>query len=163
MQLRPVIVCSNDDPRFPLPLGRICSICFCIEKRIFFLETVAACDLKAGRCSQLNEQMKLQKYLRLRSDTRVLDYISVYTKYSGERLRTIGRLVYSFDLISALLFSGEPFFMTCSANKDLYEYLLRSGLFITGEKLLNSRTIFSPYTDVNNIEMQNMYDSREDR
>ena len=28
--------------------------------------------------------MKLQEYLRLRSDPGVLDYISVYAKYSGE-------------------------------------------------------------------------------
>ena len=37
--------------------------------------------------------MKLQEYLSLRSDPGVLDYISVYTKYSGEQLRTIGPLV----------------------------------------------------------------------
>ena len=37
--------------------------------------------------------MKLQEYLRLRSDPGVLDYISVYAKYSGEQLRTIGPLV----------------------------------------------------------------------
>ena len=38
-------------------------------------------------------KMKLQEYLRLRSDPGVLDYISVYAKYSGEQLRTIGPLV----------------------------------------------------------------------
>ena len=37
--------------------------------------------------------MKLQEYLWLRSDPGVLDYISVYAKYSGEQLRTIGPLV----------------------------------------------------------------------
>ena len=36
--------------------------------------------------------MKLQEYLRLRSDPGVLDYISVYATYSGEQLRTIGPL-----------------------------------------------------------------------
>ena len=44
-----------------------------------FSETVAACDFKACRCSQLSELMNLQEYLRLR----VLDYISVYTQVSG--------------------------------------------------------------------------------
>ena len=61
-----------------------------------FLETVAACDLKAGRYIQLNELMKPQVYLGLRSDPRVIDYISVYTKYSGECLRTIGPMVSIF-------------------------------------------------------------------
>ena len=37
--------------------------------------------------------MKLQEYLRLKSDPGVLNYISVYAKYSGEHLRTIGPLV----------------------------------------------------------------------
>ena len=37
--------------------------------------------------------MKLQEYLRLRSDPGVLDYISVYATYSGEQLRAIGSLV----------------------------------------------------------------------
>ena len=45
-----------------------------------FSERIAACDLKAGRCSQLNEASRISK-------------VSVYTKYSGERLRTNGPLV----------------------------------------------------------------------
>ena len=42
--------------------------------------------------------MKLQEYLRLRFDPGILDNISVYTKYSGEQLRTIGPLVLNIHI-----------------------------------------------------------------
>ena len=36
-------------------------LCFCMEKvkTMDFSETVVVCDIKVGRCSQLNEYMKL--------------------------------------------------------------------------------------------------------
>ena len=36
-------------------------------KTVDFSETIAACDLKSGRCRQLIEFMKVYEYLRLRS------------------------------------------------------------------------------------------------
>ena len=36
-------------------------------KRYFFTETIVVCDIKVGRCSQINEYMKLYEYQRSRS------------------------------------------------------------------------------------------------
>ena len=36
-------------------------------KQWIFSETIVVCDIKAGRCSQLNEYMKLYQYQRSRS------------------------------------------------------------------------------------------------
>ena len=74
---------------------KFCRTWFCMKKKkkrkiTDFSEKNAACDLKAGRCSQLNE------YRRLGSDLRVLAYISVYTKLSGDRIRTIDPMVFKF-------------------------------------------------------------------
>ena len=39
------------------------------DKTKDFLETIVVCDIKVGRCSQLNEYMKLYEYQRSRSFT----------------------------------------------------------------------------------------------
>ena len=44
--------------------------CFCMEKKVkqwIFTETIVVCDIKVGRCSQLNEYMNLYEYQRSRS------------------------------------------------------------------------------------------------
>ena len=45
-------------------------LCFCIEKKVKqwnFSETIVVYDIKVGRCSQLNEYLKLYEYQRSRS------------------------------------------------------------------------------------------------
>ena len=44
-------------------------LCFCMGKvkTMDFSETVVVCDINVGRCSQLNEYMKLYEYQRSRS------------------------------------------------------------------------------------------------
>ena len=37
------------------------------EKKVDFSETIAACDLKVGRCRQLIEYMEVSEYSRSRS------------------------------------------------------------------------------------------------
>ena len=57
--LKPIVVCSNDDP--PMTLT-----CFTASSNLvtqdFLWETIAACDLKVGRCRQLIESMKVREY-----------------------------------------------------------------------------------------------------
>ena len=66
-------VCSNDDPQLPLTYFTARSIlvpyAFVWEqvKTMDFSETIVVYDVKVGRCSQLNEYMKLYEYQRSRS------------------------------------------------------------------------------------------------
>ena len=63
--LQPIIVCSNDDLRVTLTYfiarSNLDTKAFLWEK-VDFSETVAACDLKVGRCRQLIEIMKVCEY-----------------------------------------------------------------------------------------------------
>ena len=67
-------------------------------KTVDFSETIAACDLKVGRCRQLIEIMKVCEYLRLRSFLyyiflQVL-YVLCFTRRNQVSIyRTIGTLV----------------------------------------------------------------------
>ena len=66
--LQPIIVCSNDDPRVTLTYftarSNLVTYAFLWEKMktLDFSETIAACDLKVGRCRQLIEIMKVCEY-----------------------------------------------------------------------------------------------------
>ena len=66
--LRPIIVYSNDDSRVTLTYftarSNLVINAFLWEKvkTVDFLETIAACDLKVGRCRQLIEYMKVCEY-----------------------------------------------------------------------------------------------------
>ena len=59
------------------------------SEKCFFSETLAACDLKVGRCRQLIEFMKVCEYLRSRS---FLDFrqghlcMKIYTCFSQKPL-----------------------------------------------------------------------------
>ena len=68
--------------------------------------------------------MKLQEYLRLRSDLGVLDYISVYAKYSGERLRTIGPLVWLSIIRAAIPTGCWSVTSRFRSNSCLLEFIL---------------------------------------
>ena len=69
-ELKPVIVCSNDDPGVTLTYftakSNFVTYVFLWEKvkTVDFSETIAASDLKVGRCRQLIEFMKVCEYLR---------------------------------------------------------------------------------------------------
>ena len=57
--------CSNDDPRVTLTYFMARSnwlLRLFYEKTVDFSETIAACDLKVGRCRQLIEIMKVCEY-----------------------------------------------------------------------------------------------------
>ena len=66
--LQPIIVCSNDDPGVTLTYftarSNLVTYVFQWEKvkRVDFSETIAASDLKVGRCRQLIESMKVIEY-----------------------------------------------------------------------------------------------------
>ena len=66
--LRPIIVYSNDDPRVTLTYftarSNLVILVFLWKKvkTMDFSETIAACDLKVGRCRQLIEIMKVFEY-----------------------------------------------------------------------------------------------------
>ena len=66
--LQPIIVCSNDDPRVTLTyltaMSNLVTYAFLWEKvkTVDFSETIAAGDLKVGRCRQLIEIMKVCEY-----------------------------------------------------------------------------------------------------
>ena len=66
--LQPIIVCSNDDHGVTLTYftarSNLVTYAFLWEKvkTVDFSETIAACDLKVGRCRQLIEVMKLCEY-----------------------------------------------------------------------------------------------------
>ena len=66
--LQPIIICSNDDLRVTLTYftarSNLVTYAFLWEKvkTVDFSETIAACDLKVGRCRQLIEIMKICKY-----------------------------------------------------------------------------------------------------
>ena len=67
-ELQPVIVCSNDDPGVTLTYFTAKSN-FQLRffygekvKTVDFSETIAASDLKCGRCRQLIEFMKVCEY-----------------------------------------------------------------------------------------------------
>ena len=68
-------------------------------KTVDFSETIAACDLKVGRCRQLIEIMKVYEYCRSRSFLyhmyifQVL-YVLCFTRPRYQVYRTIGPLVY---------------------------------------------------------------------
>ena len=61
-------ICSNDDPGLMLTYftarSNLISYDFAWEKvkTMDFLETIVVYDIRAGRCSQLNEYMKLYEY-----------------------------------------------------------------------------------------------------
>ena len=63
-----LIVCSNDDPRVTLTYFKARSYLVTYAllrekvKTVDFSETIAACDLKVGRCRQLIEIMKVCEY-----------------------------------------------------------------------------------------------------
>ena len=67
-ELQPVIVCSNDDPGVTLTYftakSNFVTELFLWEKvkTVDFSETIAASDLKVGRCIQLIEFMKVCEY-----------------------------------------------------------------------------------------------------
>ena len=67
-RLLPIIVYSNDDPRVTLTYfmarSNLVILAFLWEKvkTVDFSETIAACDLKVGRCRQLIEIMKVCEY-----------------------------------------------------------------------------------------------------
>ena len=62
------MVCSNDDPRVTLTyftaMSNLVTYAFLWEKvkPVDFSETIAACDLKVGRCRQLIDIMKVCEY-----------------------------------------------------------------------------------------------------
>ena len=64
---------SNDDPGLTLTYftarSNLVSYAFVLEKGkpMDFSETIVVCDVKVGRCSQLNEYMNLYEYQRSRS------------------------------------------------------------------------------------------------
>ena len=64
-ELQPIIVCSNDDPQVTLTYftarSNLVTLVFLWGKvkTVDFSETIAACDLKIGRCRQLIEIMKV--------------------------------------------------------------------------------------------------------
>ena len=64
------LVCSNDDPVLTLTYfmtrSNLVPYAFMWEKAktIAFSETIVVYDIKVGRCSQLNECMKLFEYQR---------------------------------------------------------------------------------------------------
>ena len=66
--LQPIIVCSNDDPGVTLTYftarSNVVTYAFLSEKVkiVDFSETIAASDLKIGRCRQLIEFMKVCEY-----------------------------------------------------------------------------------------------------
>ena len=66
-------VYSNDDPGLTLiyftARSDLVPFAFVWEegKTIDFSETVVVCDIKVGRCSQLNANMKLHEYQKSRS------------------------------------------------------------------------------------------------
>ena len=66
--LQLIIVCSNDDPGLTLTYftarSNLVTYAFLWEKvkTVDFSETIAACDLKVGRCRQLIEIMKVCEY-----------------------------------------------------------------------------------------------------
>ena len=66
--LQPIIVCSNDDPRVTWACltarSNLLTSAFLWEKvkTVDFSETIAACNLKVGRCRQLIEIMKVCEY-----------------------------------------------------------------------------------------------------
>ena len=66
--LQPIIVCSNNDPGVTLTYftarSNLVTLAFLWEKvkTVDFSETIAACDLKVGRCRQLIEIMKVCEY-----------------------------------------------------------------------------------------------------
>ena len=68
-------VCSNDDPGLTLTYftarSNMVLYAYVWEKvkTMDFSETIAVYDIKIGRCSQLNENMKLYEYQRSRSFT----------------------------------------------------------------------------------------------
>ena len=68
-------VCSNDDPGLTLTYftasSNLVPYAFVLEKvkTMGFSETIVVCDVKVGRCSQLNEYTKLYEYQRSRSLT----------------------------------------------------------------------------------------------
>ena len=63
-----IIACPNDDPRITLAYftarSNLVTYAFLWEKvkTVDFSETIAACDLKVGRCRQLIEVMKVCEY-----------------------------------------------------------------------------------------------------
>ena len=63
--LQPIIVCTNDVPRVTLTYftarSNLVTYAFLWEKvkTVDFSETIAACDLKGGRCRQQIEIMKV--------------------------------------------------------------------------------------------------------
>ena len=67
------IVCSSDDPGLTLiyftARSNLVPHAFVWEKvkAMDFSETIVVYDIKVGRCSQLNEYMKLYEYQRARS------------------------------------------------------------------------------------------------
>ena len=66
--LQPIIVYSNDDPCVTLTYftarSNLVTYAFLWEKvkTVDFSETIAACDLKVGRCRHLIEIMKVCEY-----------------------------------------------------------------------------------------------------
>ena len=64
--LKLIIVCSNDDPGVTLiyftAMSNLVTMAFLLEKvkTVDFSETIAACDLKSGRCRQLIEIMSIE-------------------------------------------------------------------------------------------------------
>ena len=66
--LLPSIICSNDDPGVTLTYftarSNLVTLAFLWEKvkTVDFSETIAACDLKVGRCRQLIEFIKVYEY-----------------------------------------------------------------------------------------------------
>ena len=66
--LQPIIVCSNNDPGVTFTYftarSNLVTLAFLWEKvkTMDFSETIAASDLKVGRCRQLIEFMKVCEY-----------------------------------------------------------------------------------------------------
>ena len=66
--LQPIILCSNDDPRVTMTYFRARSnlvtsaFLWGKVKTVDLSETIAACDLKVGRCRQLIEIMKVCEF-----------------------------------------------------------------------------------------------------
>ena len=73
-------------------------------KTVDFSETIAASDLKVGRCRQLIEFMKLCEYRGSRSIlyhifSRFCMFVLYYTKISGERLQDHWSSGFLFDFL----------------------------------------------------------------
>ena len=115
-------------------------------KTVDFSETIAACDLKVGRCRQLIEFMKLCEYRRSRSFlyhifSRFCMFCAYKAKISGERLQD--HWSSGFRITSKLSITGLEK-MTSHVKRKLAFYLI-------GERLVYPCSVFPRRSQCSNI------------